>query len=95
MKLFKIKIKFVPVYIYPFGFLDDWKRSILLQFKYLKIKKHLKKLNWDSHKVWELTSFCDSQNDAVNKLCYELTDDRTVFPKLRKLLHLRFEKDWK
>jgi len=95
MKLFKIKIVFTPFYIYPFRFLTDWKYEALLYYEYLKVKHKFNKLNWNDDDVWNLTSFCCCLDDAIQRLCYTLTDDKRLHPKLKILIEDGYEREWK
>ena len=92
MKFYKIKI--IPVSFFPFHFLSVWKRDFLLFIEYLKVKHKFKKRNWNDDQVWQLTSFCCCIEDAVQRLCYELTKNTKLHPKLKKLIYDGYERHW-
>ncbi len=97
MKLFKFKIKIEiePLYVYPFTFLFDWIEDAKDLHDYWKVRRKFKKLNWNDDQVWKLTSYAGSLVEAIDMLTHELTDNRRLFPKIRKLVDAGFERDWR
>ncbi len=94
MRLYKLQFKIISYYVFPFAFLRNWKESILVQWEYLKIKRYFKKLNWDYWQVQSMTMHCGSLPEAVETLCYQLTDNRALFPKLKKLIYKGYDTKW-
>jgi len=68
---------------------------VRLLIKKFRVKRKFKKLKWNSNEVWHMTSFCRSLAEAVDLLCHKITSDKRLFPMLKKLIHKRYENDWK
>lgn len=99
MKIYKIKLELVPVYIYPFQFLNGWRNMILYEIEAYKIKKHFKKLAWKKDQVISMTIHCGSLNDAINHLSGRLfssygKDTRRFYPIASQLISDGFNRDW-
>ena len=95
MKLYKIQFKMVSFYIFPFEPIQNF--YYRLKLIYLGWVLHIKfiRLDWTEEWVWDKTKFCGSLDLAVEDLAYELTKNRALFPKARKLIFSGYERDWK
>lgn len=101
MKIYKLKIKIEiePMYIYPFGFLVEWYNVIELIVIHIRIKRHFNKLAWTEDKIWKMTMYCGSLNEAIGHLAYKLLsdfgrDEKRFYPVARKLITDGFEREW-
>ncbi len=75
--------------------MEEVNKMVRLFIKKFKARRKFKKLKWSDDEVWNMTSYCGSLAEAVDLLCYKITNDKRLFPTLKKLIHKKFENNWR